>query len=356
MAVDGGGLSVTAWSTHRALPEAADRIRSAIYVFMSTLCGLSRLITPGARVVVAWDGRDNRRFRRGRHPWYKHGRGSVINREEVRTVVSECGPLLMALGCCQLELEGHEADDLVATAASQIPGTILVFSDDADYYQLVSERVHLCRRSMDGIIVDPDSARLSGQRVGEPYLHLKCLMGDFGDNIRGLDQIGQSKADMAISQHPGLVQQCLEDPGLVDWTPLDEKLRRQFAKAGRRLLSPTELRDRDFATKFARRRGLSPPPEPDVDESTCLAAAASEAVRCLGLVAMRRDLPIGGLSFPEANVEAIPGHLQRLGLDDEHDLHSSMYRMAGMSPRPGSLPPWRPAARAGAEVRDGDQF
>lgn len=353
LVIDGGGMVVTAWTTQRTMERAEDRVRGAVYIFLTTLASLAGLVQPGSPLVVAWDGRDNRAWRRGRHPWYKHGRGTVVNREEIRAVISQLDGLLTAMGIATVKVDGREADDLVAAIATDIVGRddgteVLIFSDDNDYRQLVDERIHLMRRSMNGIVLTVQQSRLLGVTVGEHYLHQKAIMGDPGDNIRGLKQIGEAKASALLSCNIDIVRQCSEDPGTVDWSGVEGALRKAFVRAGRRLLSPAEIQDHRFVDDFCRKHGRPLPVDHDLPEAECLAAAAREIAWSLDLVTMDRTIKYD-LSFPRPNFEAIPRLINRLEMSDEADLYGSLYRLAGMVAPEQSIS-WRPAVRAGAAI------
>jgi 5'-3' exonuclease len=354
LVIDGGGMVVTAWTTQRSLERAEDRVRGAIYIFLTTLASLSGLIEPGASVVIAWDGRDNRAWRRGRHPWYKHGRGTVVNREEIRAVIAQLDGLLVAMGVATVKIDGREADDLAAAIATKASATtdVLVFSDDNDYRQLVNERVHLSRRSMDGIILTVGTAAVLNVPIGEFYLHQKAIMGDSGDNIKGLRQIGEAKALSLLACNPNIVHQCAADPASADWSNVEGALRKAFVRAGRRLVSPTDLQDPKFVAAFCKKRGLPMPTESyDVPDEVCLEAAAREIQWSLDLVTMDYDIE-AVISFPKPNFEAIPRIINRLEMSEETDLYSSLYRIAGMT-APGTPVSWRATARAGAAIDSG---
>lgn len=355
LVVDGGGLVVTAWTVQRNLERPEDRFRGAVYVFLTTLASLSGLVEPGSPIVVCWDGYDNRAWRRGLHPWYKHGRGTVVNREEIRAIIKQVDGLLRAMGIATTKVDGREADDVVASIATDIvskhPTTeVLMFSDDKDYYQLVQDRVHLARRSMDGIILTERQALVLGLAVGQRYLHIKAMMGDPGDNIKGLKQIGEAKASQAIAANPMLAVQCLADPNTADWSAITGTLRRAFVRAGRLLVHPVPLRDEKFVRRFAKKHGVKVDYDLEVDEERALLAAAHEVKFALGLVTMDLTIAEGiDLKFPKANFEAIPAMIAKLEMGDETDLYSSLYRLAGMT-APGAQPSWRSVVRAGDAI------
>ena len=350
LVIDGGGLAVTAWATHRDLNQAEERVRAAIYVFTTCLASLSKLTAPDAKIVVCWDGKDNRKWRRGYHPWYKHGRGSVINRQEVRVVIQQISALLQCMGIAELKTDGREADDLVA-AVSRDAGensTCLIFSDDKDFIQTVSETVHLCRRSMKGIIMTPDQCSLMDIPWGEKSLHIKAMAGDSGDNIKGLRGIGERKAEEALNDVPDLLTMCEEDPVLADWEDLSKNVRNAIIRAGRKLVWPPKMKDPTFAKKFAHDRGQYPPSDYEVPAEVCLRAAGIQAVKCLRLVELDYDIEYD-LQFPDVNIEGIPGALKKLDMLGETDLLSSIYSLARMRD-PSLVMPRSPAMRVGAAV------
>lgn len=363
IAIDGGGLAVTAWTTHRTAETAEARVKAAVYVFVTTLASISRMITPGCPIIVAWDGDDNRAWRRAHHPWYKHGRGTAVNREEIRIVVKQLDALLKAMGVIAIKINGREADDVVATVARILAERdgrdVLIFSDDKDYLQLVRPGVSLNRRSFNGLVITYDNASVHDVSVGTRYLHEKAMTGDPGDNIKGLKQIGEAKARAALNINPNLVQQCIDDYSSVDWSGFDGAIRRAFVKAGRRLVWPPEVNDPRFVATFVRRtKGCINPSNIEVDEDECLNAAAAEIASMYSLIVMDDEMNAEhdfDLTRPKPNFEAIPAILNRLDLGDETDLFSSLYRIAGMV-APGSNPPWRAASRAASEIDIEEKF
>lgn len=356
--IDGGGLAVTSWATHRDLDYAEDRVRAAIYVFVVCLSSLSRLTHDQCRVVVCWDGRDNRRWRRGYHPWYKHGRGSVIDRVEVRVVIDELEGLLSAMGVATVKMDGCEADDVVATIARDVADaneTCLIFSNDKDYLQLIDDHIHLMRRSLQGVILTPGQCELLGVDYGERYLHIKALSGDSGDNIRGLRGIGVKKAQQALDVIPDLLETCKEEPNLVDWESMPRNLYRAFVRAGRQLVSPLPVKkSAKFIEKFCERHGIMMPATRDVPDLTSLRHAGLEAVWSLRMVEMDDRMEHPPLKFPRVDIEKIPFLLRKLDLHDETDLLSSIYALARMR-NPDAVPPRAPASRAGSAVAELDE-
>ncbi len=337
--IDGGGMAVTAWATHRDLDTPEDRVKASIYIFVTVLASLAQLIEKNAKIIVVWDGYDNRAFRRGRHPWYKYGRGSVIDRNEVRVVIKEIGDLLEAMGIGTIKLDGCEADDVVATLSriidQDLEETVLIFSDDNDYRQLINHRVHLARRSMEGMILSPHQCELMGIDYGIEYLFIKALMGDPGDNIRGLKGIGEKKAKAIVDCIPDLIDLArLEDYANIAWDQLDRTTRNAVIRSGRRLLSPAPFatKDKKAVNAWISEHGLGHNISVDVDfdDDDCLEFAAKEAAWCFDLVLMDLEMPCTIPTCPDPNVDRIPSILRKLELDEEEDLLSSILVLSGM--------------------------
>lgn len=350
LVIDGGGLITTAWSTHRSLELADQRVRAAVYVFVTTLAGLSRLVSQDARVIVAWDGVDNRAWRRGIHPWYKHGRGTMIARAEVRAAMTALTPLLQAIGIGIVEIPGREADDVVATLARVISlekeKNCLIFSDDRDYIQLISDRVHLGRRSLDGVILTPEYCSIMDTPWGLDYLYIKALMGDAGDNIRGISGIGEVKARALIWTIPDFIETAMQDPSLIDWSLLDPTLKKAFVRGGEELVMPGKYPQAEWLKEWLEESGMEMPTLVEAPEEDKLEAVAVAAARFFKLVELDRKVDLPKFVFPAVNIEMIPGALRRLDLSDEDDLVSSLYTLARMR-NPNLVPPRRAAARVG---------
>lgn len=350
--IDGGGLAVTSWATHRELERPQDRVRAAIYVFVVCLASLATLTDPRCKIVVCWDGPDNRAFRRGKHPWYKHGRGSMINRKEIRVIMKELDTLLQCMGIAQVMMDGCEADDLVATISREVAEedeTCLIFSDDKDFLQLVDEHIHLMRRSLKGIILTPNQCELLSVSYGQPYLDVKAIAGDTGDNIKGLMGIGERKGEIAVQTIPDIIELACEEPDMVPWEKLPKNTYRAFVRAGRKLVCPLNPKNMAFAKEFASARGMAVPAPIDISDEVSLRHAGLEIVRCYRLVEMDDCMDYGELVFPTVNIERIPKALKRLDLQDEDDLMSSIYALSKLR-NPDLITPRTTGMRAGSAL------
>lgn len=215
---------------------------------------------PLARVVLAWDGRDNRAYRRALYPAYKAGRG-----EKESTLVSAMR--LVYTGARQRHWEqpvreDYEADDIIASLVRQFhldrarpphpgetpPQRCLVVSEDGDLQQLVSAHVHQYHPKR-ADYVTPLALSTVGGRSGYDHGHAKAIKGDGGDNIPGVPGIGETHATAALREVPGLVHQCVrgESP---DWRALPDTTFNAFLRAGRKITHPVLVKgDKRVATE-----------------------------------------------------------------------------------------------------------
>src|SRR5262249_49161531 len=120
----------------------------------------------------------------------------------VRQVVA-----VMNLPC--LELEGYEADDLIATLvkrAAERGLRVVIVSSDKDMMQLVSERVRMVRAVPTG----PQRSAMEDKLIGRDEVNERygvtpeqlgdvlALMGDSVDNVPGVPGVGEKTAGLLI--------------------------------------------------------------------------------------------------------------------------------------------------------------
>jgi DNA polymerase-1 len=109
--------------------------------------------------------------------------------------VAKVKEIIQHLGIPQFELEGYEADDILATFAKvlQKSGSVYIVTSDKDLFQLVSENIYIYD-AYKNIIYDRDKVvekyRIMPERIAD-YL---ALTGDVSDNIPGVPGIGPKRA------------------------------------------------------------------------------------------------------------------------------------------------------------------
>jgi DNA polymerase-1 len=170
---------------------------NAVYGFANMLNKLVREEKPDA-ILIALDAR-GKNFRHELFPDYKGTRDAQP--EDLTTQLPIFRELVEAWGLPALEVEGFEADDLIATVAARAPeaSRILIVSTDKDLMQLVDDRVELVDTMKDRRY----DAEAVEKRFGVPpgqVLDLRALVGDSSDNIPGVKGIGEKGAAKLIHE------------------------------------------------------------------------------------------------------------------------------------------------------------
>ena len=193
--------SVYIFRAYHSLPpmQAPDGTpTNAAYGFTNTL--LKYLVqTAASHIAVAFDaGMDS--FRNAIEPGYKANRGETP--EDLEPQFELCTRVTRALGIAAFEERDYEADDLIATLASQVVkkgANAVVVTTDKDLTQLVREdgRVVLYDLAREAT-VDADAVRdrfgVDPDRIPD-YLG---LVGDAVDNLPGVPGVGAKSAAAAL--------------------------------------------------------------------------------------------------------------------------------------------------------------
>ncbi len=209
--VDGNNLAYRAFY---ALPEELQttdgQFTNALLGFTNMLFKLLSDYTPRG-VAVAWDTRPVHRTEISAE--YKSGRTSMP--DLLREQFPHFRPIVEAFGYRNLEFEGWEADDVIATLATLADEAGIktcVVSTDRDAFQLVSENVCLMmtpRGVADVHVYTPERVELRYGVRPDQVPDFIGLKGDTSDNIPGVPGIGDKTAGQLIAQY-GSVEGVLE--------------------------------------------------------------------------------------------------------------------------------------------------
>jgi DNA polymerase-1 len=175
---------------------------NAVYGFTSMLINVLRDERP-THIVVAFDV-SRRSFRTEKYAEYKAGRAE--SPKDFAGQVSLVQEVLAALRIATVQLEGYEADDVIATLArnGRAAGMrVLICSGDRDAFQLISDDVTvLYPRKGVSDLARMDPAALN-ERYGvgpERYRDLAAMVGESSDNLPGVPGVGPKTAAKWITQ------------------------------------------------------------------------------------------------------------------------------------------------------------
>lgn len=214
MVIDGHSLAFRAFY---ALPTESFQTRdgfytNAIHGFIAMLITLLGNEKPDA-LAVAFDI-SRYSFRTEEYPDYKATRGETP--PEFKGQVPMLQEALRAMGISTLEKENFEADDILATLATQGEAAgyrVLVVSGDRDTIQLVNDEVTLLYPSKQGVSeltrYDPEKVF---ERYGirpEQYPDVAALVGETSDNLPGIPKVGEKTAVKWLTEY-GSLQNILD--------------------------------------------------------------------------------------------------------------------------------------------------
>ncbi|WP_329397919.1 DNA polymerase I [Streptomyces melanogenes] len=202
--MDGHSLAYRAFF---ALPAenfttGAGQPTNAVYGFMSMLANTLRDETP-THFAVAFDV-SRKTWRSEEFPEYKANRSKTP--DEFKGQVELIGELLDAMNAPRFATEGFEADDIIATLATQAEAEgfeVLIVTGDRDSFQLVSPNVTVLYPTK-GV---SELTRFTPEKVEEKYgltpqqyPDFAALRGDPSDNLPGIPGVGEKTAAKWINQ------------------------------------------------------------------------------------------------------------------------------------------------------------
>lgn len=162
-----------------------------------------------------------------------------------------------AFNVASVEMEGYEADDLIATYAKQasaMGAQVTIVSIDKDLMQLVDDNISMMDTMKNRIITHDEVVEKFG--VGpDKVVDVQALAGDSSDNVPGVAGIGPKTAAQLINEY-GDLETLLERAGEIKQTKRRERLIEQaeMARISKQLVTlcqdvPIEQTLPDFATR-----------------------------------------------------------------------------------------------------------
>lgn len=220
MLIDGHSLTYRAFF---ALPtdmtNSSGQVTNAVFGFTSMLINLIRDHEPD-RVIVTFD-LSGPTFRHEMVDSYKATRDKTpdILKEQVGIVQQLVGDLALPI----VTKQGYEADDVIATLATQAAAQnddVIIVTGDRDSYQLVEDphiRVLYNRRGVSDYALY-DEAGIEERTGVHPtkYVDYAALRGDPSDNLPGVPGVGEKTAAKLINTY-GSVEELLKH--IDDQTP-----------------------------------------------------------------------------------------------------------------------------------------
>lgn len=227
--VDGSSYIYRAYYAIRHLSNSKGEATNAVFGFTKMLQTLIKQEEP-EHLAVIFDAKGPT-FRKELYTQYKANRSAMP--EDLVPKIPLIKEVVRAFKLPLLELQGYEADDIIATLARRYANsgmTVTVVTGDKDLMQIVDERISLLdtmkgKRSREAEVIE---------RFGVPprqVLEVLGLAGDSSDNIPGVPGIGEKTAS-ALIQEFGDIENLLANIDKVKGAKRQENLR-NFAEQAR---------------------------------------------------------------------------------------------------------------------------
>jgi len=257
--IDGSGFIFRAFHSS---PLDAFRRSDGVYTnAVNGYCALLMKMIDRARDDGAYDymavifDASRKNFRNDIYPEYKANRDAPP--EELRPQFALIREATVAFGLPSIELEGYEADDLIATYAREAEAQgieTIVVSSDKDLMQLVREHVYMFDPMKD-LVIGPDEVMDKFGVTPDKVVDVQSLAGDSTDNVPGVPGIGVKTAALLLDEY-GDLDTLLERAGEIKQNKRRENLIEfaDLARVSRELVRlkddvETDHKIEDFALK-----------------------------------------------------------------------------------------------------------
>lgn len=208
--IDGHSMAYRAFF---ALPAenfttASGQHTNAIYGFATMLLSLLSSEKP-THVAVAFDV-SRTTFRSEIFPDYKANRAKTP--DEFRSQMSYLHELVESFGISTFEIQGYEADDIIATitkAAEKEGAQVLICTGDRDSFQLISDNTTVLypKRGVSDLVRMNEAALFEKYGMTpEQYPDFAALRGDPSDNLPSVPGVGEKTAAKWIIEYGSLME------------------------------------------------------------------------------------------------------------------------------------------------------
>lgn len=200
--VDGSSFVYRAFYALPQLTDPDGNPVGAVYGFCSMLIALFDKHKSDLFCVALDAGRDT--FRKDIYPEYKS------NREETPAELKSQFPVLIeacnAFGVPIIEMVGYEADDIIATIATELAKKdyeVRIVASDKDLMQLIDTNIYLFDPIKSRVIKENEVLEKYGV-LPKQMVSLQALMGDSTDNVPGIPGVGPKTAAKLLGKFHSL--------------------------------------------------------------------------------------------------------------------------------------------------------
>ena len=212
-------------------------------------------------VAVIFD-KGSHTFRNDMYDQYKANRDAMP--EDLRPQMPLTRDATRAFNIACEEIEGFEADDIIATLARQAReagGACTIISSDKDMMQLVGDGVVMMDAMKGNKIIDVDEVHEKFGVGPDRVIDIQALAGDTADNVPGAPGIGIKTAALLINEY-GSLEELMDRAGEIKQPKRRETLinHRDQIELSKRLVTLDDAMDLPFTIDDLEVRD----PDPDV--------------------------------------------------------------------------------------------
>src|SRR3954451_25143148 len=208
--IDGSGFIFRAYFARAKDPKAerfqrkSDGMPTEVVMIFSNMLDKYLRETDADHIAVIFDA-SGRSFRNEIYGEYKANRREMP--DDLAPQLKHVRRAAEAFGVCQIEMEGFEADDLIATYARhaiEAGAKVTILSSDKDMMQLVSDDRVLMRGPVTGRPIGDTEVREKFGVGPDKVIDVQALCGDSTDNVPGVPGIGVKTAAELINVYGDL--------------------------------------------------------------------------------------------------------------------------------------------------------
>ena len=201
--IDGNSFCYRAFYAIRQLSNSKGQPTNAVYGFITMLKKIIKDNSPDM-LAVAFDMKGPT-FRHKKYEEYKIHRKPMP--DDLVGQMSYIKKFVMASNIPLYELQGYEADDVLATIAKKAEEKDIdtfIVTGDKDALQLVNSHIKVYSTHKEGLIYDAAKVKEAYGVAPEHMIDIMALMGDATDNIPGVPGIGEKTAVELITEFGSL--------------------------------------------------------------------------------------------------------------------------------------------------------
>ena len=180
------------------LKNSKGKITSGIFGFLNTLEKIKKAI--GSEYITLVLDAPGKTFRYEIYEEYKATRPPTP--PDIPFQVDKVKEICQHLGITSFEIEGYEADDVLATLAVSLQkkGSVYIVTSDKDLFQLVNDRIFIYD-AYKNLILDRSQVFKKFKVAPERIADYLALTGDASDNVPGVPGIGPKRAVEIIKKY-----------------------------------------------------------------------------------------------------------------------------------------------------------